>query len=255
MKISSKVYLAAVCAICCAFIANPASAQKADPDETQNIVKLNVPALILKNVSLQYERAVGKRISVGLGIRFAPKSTLPFKNKFKDLVDDDEVSRQLDNFKTGNFALTPEFRFYVGKNGVFRGFYLAPFVRYATYSGELPYEYNTSVTDQQRSLFMSGRINTFSGGFMLGSQFKLSQKVYFDWWILGASAGSSSGHLNGTSPTPLSEEEQQGLRDALNDLDNDYIKTESTVDASGARVKINGPWYTVRAGLCVGYRF
>jgi hypothetical protein len=225
--------------------------------DSKNLVKLNVPALFLKNFSFQYERAVGRKISVGLGVRFAPKSTLPFKSKFKDLADDDEVSRQIDNFKTGNFALTPEVRFYLGKKGVFRGFYLAPFARYATYSGELPYEYDyeTATGQNTTSLFMSGRINTISGGLMIGAQWKLSRQVYLDWWILGASAGSSTGNLNGTSPTPLSNEEQEGLREALADLNNDFIKTESTVDANGAHVKIDGPWYTVRAGICVGVRF
>lgn len=229
--------------------------------DSKNLVKLNVPALFLKNISLQYERAVGRKISVGLGVRFAPKSTLPFKSKFKDIADDDEVSRQIDNFKTGNFALTPEVRFYLGKKGVFRGFYLAPFARYATYSGELPYKYeavdpNTGATlPGERELFMSGRINTISGGLMIGAQWKLSQLVYLDWWILGASAGSSTGNLNGTSATPLSNEEQEGLREALADLNNDFIKTESTVNANGAHVKVDGPWYTVRAGICVGVRF
>lgn len=229
--------------------------------DSKNLVKINVGALFLKNYSFQYERAVGRKISVGLGVRFAPKSSLPFKSKFKDLADDDEVSRQIDNFRTGNFALTPEVRFYLGKKGVFKGFYLAPFARYATYSGELPYKYEAidpttgATLPGEKELFMSGRINTISGGLMIGAQWKLSRLVYLDWWILGASAGSSTGNLKGTSPTPLNTAEQEGLREALADLNNDYIKTESTVDANGAYTKVDGPWYTVRAGICLGVRF
>ncbi|RYZ96390.1 MAG: DUF3575 domain-containing protein [Sphingobacteriaceae bacterium] len=266
-KLPVKVCLTVLFIAALGTLSNPASAQKIDT-LTRNIIKLNVPALFLKNVSLQYERAIGKRTSVALGIRFAPKSNVPFKSKIKDLINNDNdvdqvdnLSNQIDRLTTGNFAITPEFRFYLGKKGVFNGFYLAPFARYATYSAQInPYEYTYEPDGEgptvTRFVDLKGNINTITGGLMIGAQWKLSRQFSLDWWILGASAGSSSGTIKGVSAQPLTTEEQQALREDLKELDDiKLIKTETTVDANGARIKVDGPWYTLRAGLAIGYRF
>ncbi|RCH54212.1 DUF3575 domain-containing protein [Mucilaginibacter hurinus] len=263
-----KLSAAITCLIVCMLSTTTVSAQKND-SLSKNIVKLNVPALILKNFSFQYERAVGKRISVALGVRFAPKSTLPFKGSFEKLIDDEEFSKNIHTFKTGNFALTPEVRFYVGKKGVFHGFYLAPFVRYATYSAEMPdFEYtvttetenpndpdNPIIATETRSILLSGNTKTFTGGLMIGSQFKLSRQIYLDWWIIGASAGSQNGNLKGYTAQELSGPEQNALREELENFNSKLFDTKITVNKNGADVDVTGPWYTVRAGLAVGFRF
>ncbi|GAA4339784.1 hypothetical protein GCM10023149_50720 [Mucilaginibacter gynuensis] len=224
---------------------------------TKNLVKLNVTALLLKNISVQYERAVGKKISVALGVRYMPKSGLPFKSSFDKLIDDDETSRQLDGFKTGNISFTPEVRFYTGSKGVFRGFYIAPFAKISNYTAELPYYYTVydAVTNvgTEKSIFMSGNLKTFTGGVMIGAQWKLPKQFYLDWWIFGPSYGTSSGKLTGTAA--LSQQEQDELRSSLESLDIPLTKSTATVNNEGARLDIKGPWAGIRAGLAIGYRF
>src|SRR5688572_9637080 len=113
----------------------------AQTDSTQvkgigkNLVKVSLTSLALNTYSFSYERKIGKKISVGIGYRVMPKGELPFKSNSESIIDDPETYKHLDNLSTGNTAITPEIKFYFGK-GVFRGFYLAPFARFAKYTAE-----------------------------------------------------------------------------------------------------------------------
>ena len=225
----------------------------------KNLVKWNVAALATKTYSFQYERAVAKKMSVSLGFRLMPKSHVPFSSTFKSLIDDDKTWESIKDFKTGNFAITPEFRYYVGQS-VFRGFYVAPFVRYASYNVAVPYNYEATFNNGSGSttvkdkIDMDGRINTLTTGLLLGAQWKLSKAIYLDWWILGPNYGSASGSISGKKT--LNADEQKALREALTDLDDlPVVKTKSTVDGNGAKIDFSGPWAGVRSGLSIGYRF
>ncbi|MNL11943.1 hypothetical protein D3C87_1327990 [compost metagenome] len=236
--------------------AGTTNAQEKQEDAAgKNLVKWNVGALLFKNFSFQYERAVAKKISVAVGVRLAPKSGVPFPSLVKDLIDDDETWNSIKDFKTGNFAITPEVRFYMGQ-GVFKGFYVAPFVRYATYSADVPYTFDIEAggTSRTETMPLSGNVNTFTGGVLFGAQWKLSKLVYLDWWILGPNYGTSSGNISGKKN--LSSEEQDALRDALTDLDDlPLVKTKYTVNSEGAKVDFDGPWAGLRSGLSIGFRF
>lgn len=235
--------------LCFASIATVARAQTVDYDG-DNYLKINVPALALKNISLQYERPVGQQISVALNVRYAPTSDLPFKQAFKNIIDDDEVSKQIDGLRTGNFVIAPEVRYYTGGQAG-RGFYVAPYVRYARYTAELPFKYDYNGTEKIFPL--SGSLNAFSGGVMIGTQFKLSRLLYLDWWIIGGTYGTSSGRIDGRAP--LDENEQQALRNELDEFKNGFIDTKYQVDQNGATVDLDGKWITARLGLALGIRF
>lgn len=114
--------------------------------EKKNIIKLNLMALPLKNFSFQYERVLSKHVSLALGVRTMPSSSLPFQSTFISIADvtDQQTIDNLAAFKTSNFALTPELRFYLSKKGYGRGLYIAPYYRYAKFSSEeLPVEYTS----------------------------------------------------------------------------------------------------------------
>ncbi|WP_316839743.1 DUF3575 domain-containing protein [Pedobacter gandavensis] len=231
------------------------ASQEDESGDAKNLVKWNVAALALKTYSFQYERAVGKKISVSLGFRMMPKSSVPFSSTFKSLIDDDQTWESIKDFKTGNFAITPEFRYYVGQS-VFRGFYVAPFVRYARYTVDVPYNYEATIngTTMKDKIEMDGNISTLTTGLLLGAQWKLSKAIYLDWWILGPNYGTASGNISGKKN--LSNEEQNALRDALTDLEDlPLVKVKSEVDGNGAKIDFSGPWAGMRSGLSIGYRF
>jgi hypothetical protein len=217
----------------------------------KNLIKLNLFALPLKNFTVQYERAIAKKTTLALNVRVMPQSTLPFKNSFRDAISDQNTKDQVDNFKTGNFALMPELRFYLSKRGAFHGFYIAPFFSYAHYTADLPYNYDDNGVN--KTIPLSGNINTISGGLMFGAQWSLSKTVYLDWWIFGPHYGSCNGSISGQKS--LSSSEQASLKSDLDNLDIPLAKISSTVNANGATVNFSGPWAGIRSGLALGIRF
>lgn len=250
----NSIILSALMLLCTAVSVN-AQEDKKETDG-KNLVKWNVGAILLKNYSFQYERAIAPKISAALGVRFSPKSGVPFSSQLEKAIDDPDTWNSIKDFKTGNFAITPEVRFYMGK-GVFRGFYIAPFVRYAKYTAEVPFGYdvdNGSGGTTREVIPLSGDVTALTGGLLFGAQWKLSKLVYLDWWILGPNYGTSSGNISGKKS--LSSAEQDALREGLEDLsDLPLVKTKYTVDGEGAKVDFDGPWAGLRAGLSVGFRF
>lgn len=183
--------------------------------------------------------------------RLMPKGSIPLKSTFITLADDPDTERQINNLKVGNFAFMPEVRYYFGKKGAFRGFYMGLFASIASYSATVPIEFDNAGTTEY--IPMSGKITCITGGLMIGAQFKLSKKIYLDWWILGPNYGNSNGSLSGKkNMDPI---EQQDLRDELADLDIPLTKFTYNVNSTGATMDFKGPWAGIRSGLCIGFRF
>lgn len=222
------------------------------------LVKVNLLGIPLNNYSFQFERAIAKKIVFGLGVRYAPNSGVPFSSQVERLIDDPESWNQIKNFKTGNLAISSEFRFYMGK-GVFRGFYVAPFARYTKYTAECPINLEVpSSTDEDEFIAvvipLSGDLTTLTGGLLLGVQWKLSKSFYLDWSILGPQYGTSKGSISGKKN--LSSDEQTAIRDELANLDDlPLLETIYTVDNNGAKVDLKGPWAGIRFGFSLGVRF
>ncbi len=232
----------------------PAKSGKAG--EKMNILKVNLFGLPLKNYSFQYERVLTKHISLAIGMRTMPSSTLPFQSTFVSLADitDQQTIDNLAKFKTGNLAITPEVRFYLSKKGYGRGFYVAPYYRYAKFSSEeLPVEYESGSTTN--TMRLKGDITTNSGGLLFGVNWKVGNAVSIDWWILGAHYGKSSGTLSGVPSQALTQQEQDDLRNEIESIEIPLTKIKAEVSANSAKAIFDGPWGGIRSGLTLGIRF
>ena len=71
----------------------------------KNMVKINLFALALKNVTVQYEREISKKTTVAIDVRTMPKSGLPFESSFRNAISDQSTKDQLDNFKGCHMTL------------------------------------------------------------------------------------------------------------------------------------------------------
>lgn len=235
-----KFFLLVVCSLCLFF--------NSYSQTNENAFKINLSGLAVRNISVQYERQIGERTAIAIALRDVPYGKLPFKSSVAKIVNNPFV--QFDKVNVGSFAITPEFRFYFGKQGGLRGFYIGPFVSYSTYKTELPIAYNNKT-----GLF-SGNIKTVTGGLQIGSQFKLTDHLFIDWWIAGPNYGAASGDLVFTGA--LSPGEQDFLKFELKNLQSDvplhFIKSYS-VDNNGAVIK-PGPWAGLRGlGINLAYHF
>ncbi len=246
-----KLPLILLCFLCTLNMYAQENESTASFPDGKNIIKLNLPALALRNISVQYERAIARKITVAGTFRYMPDGDIPLKSTFIKLADDPETERQLNNLQVGNMAVMPEIRFYLGKQGAFHGFYLAPFASIARYNANLLFEYDDA--GATKTIPLDGSVNTFTGGLMMGAQWKLGKKIYLDWWILGPNYGSSKGDMSGKKSLTLLE--QQSLRDELDNLDIPLTDFTYTVDGNGATINFKGPWAGVRSGICLGFRF
>lgn len=226
----------------------------------RNIVKVNLTGLLLRNYGLQYERMLTRKTSIALGIRTQPKGTLPGLSFLENTIDDPETFQELEKISMSNVALTPEIRFYIGKKVGPRGFYIAPYLRYSQSEISVPdFEYTVSETvngqtfEETRTIDLNGDIKGITGGVMFGAQWKLGGSLYLDWWIIGGSFGSSSGLISAN--TPLTSEEQQGVREELNNIDIPLLDYTIDVDSNGAKMDFNGPFASLRGGLSLGIKF
>lgn len=242
--------------LCFALNVNAQEKTASSPEIRKNYVKINLPALAIRNYGLQYERAVSKRVSFVLGYRFMPEGPIPFKSAILNSGNNTpEAEKAINSLRLSNSAITPEIRFYMGKKGYGRGFYIAPFYRNGNFKAsgvELEFQGNGGSTE---TMTLSGDIKGNSFGLMIGAQWALGKNICLDWFILGPHYGSGSGTLNGTSSMTLSQAEQDDLLTTLRDIDIPLVEETYTVTSNSAMVSFKGPWAGIRAGLSLGIRF
>ena len=190
--------------------------EKKKKDYPENAVKLNLTGIALKNYSLQYERVLNKKISLAFSFRTMPETGVPFKNTIIDLTDNDpDATDVLESLKLSNTAITPEVRFYLGKKGFGRGFYIAPFYRYASFkASNVKFSY-TNMLNTESDILLAGKVTAHTGGLLFGSQWVIAKHFCLDFWILGPHYGSGNGSFTGTTSTPMTQAEQNDLRQEL----------------------------------------
>ena len=224
----------------------------------RNVLKVNLTGLFLRNYGAQFERVLSHRISVGLSYRYMPEGPIPFKSTIIKHLDnpDPETVDQINSLRISSSSITPEVRFYLGKKGWGRGFYLAPFYRYASHEvNNVTIEYEDAVAGKS-NMSMTGKMNSNTGGLLIGAQWDLGSNLVLDWWIIGPHFGAAKGDLTGVSSRLLTASEQADLKNELESIDFPFgIESHVTVNASGAQMKMSGPMAGVRAAIQLGVRF
>lgn len=219
----------------------------------KTIIKANALGWATRNFGFYGERVINKNISAVVGINFMPKGNIPFIGMFNK-------EQLIKDIQTSSFAFTPEIRFYLGKSGYGRGFYVAPYYKYESFNADnFMVEYRDGSGIDQ-SVTLNGKLNTHSAGAIVGLQWFLgkNKNIALDWTIIGAHYGSNKGTLNGNSTRPLSEQEQADLKNEIEKTiaDSKFLKSDGvTVDEHSAQANIKSPWVLIRMVLSVGYRF
>ncbi|GAA0885947.1 hypothetical protein GCM10009120_45460 [Sphingobacterium siyangense subsp. cladoniae] len=217
--------------------------------EKSNLIKLNLWPLSVGNIALEYERSLNEHLSINGTISYRPKANLPFKSLWESAFDDD--NNILGEAKLGAFSITPEVRFYISNKEVLKGFYIAPFVKYANYSVQTKITVDES--NYHREVPISGTLNAFTAGVAVGNQWKLGENIYLDWRIVGPSYGFNNGKFEGK--TPLNTDEQREVKRQLEEFDSNLMKIKKEVNADGVTLSTSGPFAGIRTALSIGYRF
>lgn len=221
-------------------------------DDSKNLVKVNLFSLLGRTASFEYERVIKDKFSVNATFAVMPKGNLPFKSIIESFTGESSI---LNATQLSAISSVLEVRYYISrKKSMFRGLYVAPFVKYSNYkpSTKIVYNIRTKVSGE---IPFEGDLNVFNAGVSLGAQWLFGDRWSLDWRVVGFSYGSVSGRLSGKKE--ITNSEQIEILDQINDFSSDFggFKFKTEINNHGVSSKINGPWYGVRTGLAIGYRF
>lgn len=102
-------------------ILKPVKAQQTS--DSSNVIKINLSALLMRNISVQYERKISPKMALALDIHLLPFGKLPYQSVVSDIVDVNNIDFTRANI--GAFGIIPELRFYPGKKAPCGDFTLA----------------------------------------------------------------------------------------------------------------------------------
>lgn len=231
-------------------------AQEAPAVYTKNNIKLNLFSLPMKNISLQYERGLNDKMSVALGLRLQPRSSVPFQGTLRNSLEDDDTTSLdfVNNARVSSWAITPEFRYYFGKKPL-NGFYIAPFLRVGGYSLDWNYAFHKD-DGTIKDIKFKGNMTTFGGGILFGAQWHFGKHILLDWWILGPMFSTQTTDLKAdTDLSDLSAQDQSDLLESLQSVEILGNGVDAQVNNSGASVKSQSGLPGLRTGLCIGFTF
>jgi len=235
--------------------------------ERKNQLKVNLLPLIGQTFAVEYERALTKRLTVGAMFSTrGEKTILSDLDRFidpKKHIDDPDVLEMLEKSTVKATSFAVEGRFYTGKKGRFRGFYLAPYIKYADYGAGMPLSVSVDnpLTGKKEDveILANGKLKATTAGLGFGVQFKLGKRLSLDWRIAGPGYGFGKATLSGTHDRDLTPEEQQAFRNELDKLEKEdipFLKIVSKeVGARDLTFKTDSPWAGIRTGLSVGFTF
>ncbi|MFK7978658.1 MAG: hypothetical protein AB8G86_01635 [Saprospiraceae bacterium] len=161
--------------------------------DKRNIVKLNLPNLAFGNITLNYERILSARNSVALNVGFIrPQQPIGIIN---DAFNTDET---ISTPEFSGITATGEYRFYSSRKGAGRGFYFAPYARYANHK----LDFNATIEDNFSNV--ATQLSAIGLGGQIGVQWLIKDRIAIDWGILGLAAQWYN--LKATYSSPLGED-------------------------------------------------
>ena len=122
-----------------------------------NVIKINILSPVVNTFNIQYEKKLKSDASFQLGFFYTGYST--------------------GGTSFSGFGITPEYRFYLSDTEAPKGVYVAPFIRYQSFT----------LTDGGNK----GTLSLFGGGLILGKQWLFKEKFALDLFI-GPSYSSGS---------------------------------------------------------------
>jgi hypothetical protein len=232
------------------------STRSENPIFKKHILKVNLTGIALRNYGLQFEEVLNKRMSIALAYRIMPSGNIPFKTFIINQSGNSQsAGNVLNALRVGGSALTADLKFYLGKKGYGRGFYISPFYMNETFNAKgLNFDY-TDFNNQTASVDLSGNLRGNTLGLMLGSQWFIGKNLCIDWWIIGPHYGKSRSVFSARTNFTLDQLEQESIRSSLASFDMPLTKESYSVSANEIKLMLDGSWAGIRAGIQFGFRF
>ena len=232
-----------------AMLSLPIFAQEdTDIKQQKNQIDIDVTDIPTAFFTLSYERALGKHISVGLGVGLKSEDGLI---QFSG-IDTDKI--QTNDITYSGYKLLPEFRYYINEstNGaMLSGFYVGAYLKYSDFNSDLIGTYVDS-EDVSHLFEYSADIAVTSVGFMVGYKLPVSKRFSIDFLIAGPGTGNYNFKLDNIIPPP--DEFYDDLNNALDEYSIlDLINADFGFNNNKLRSKFSA--LSFRYGISVGYSF
>jgi len=121
--------------------------------QPKNAIKINLLSPVARTLNLAYEHAINENGSFQIGFYY--------------------TGVKVSDTKLSGFGITPEYRFYLSQSPAPNGFYVAPFLRYNSFTAE----------DNVSSTVNKATVTQFGGGAVVGRQWVFKERVTFDMFI------------------------------------------------------------------------
>jgi len=228
----------------------------------KNNLKVNISSIVLKTYSTSFERMISNRVSVQIGY-----SKNLYNNFFKTSIGEKLVSiagleedyeKYYSDYKTGNYSFTGEIKVYLSNEKPMQGLYCGVYGRYTRIDlDNINFTFETSNGDGF-NVPLINNLKGFGGGFLLGVQCLIKERITLDFYILGAHYGKLNGSLKSNKDlSGLTDSDKMELKQDIEDfkiLSKNYVTVDVYDD--GLNGKINGPFFGTRAGgINIGFRF
>lgn len=151
-----------------------------DTRAQNQVIKINFLSLVIKTLNVSYEKVLDTNNSMQLGVYFTGASN--------------------DNTDFTGFGITPEYRFYLSETEAPNGVYVAPFLRYSSFT----IEDNISIS--------KATLTSFTGGLVIGRQWIFKEKISFDVFLGPKYSNSSLKLKSGTDTFSTGAFDGFGLR-------------------------------------------
>jgi hypothetical protein len=216
----------------------------------KNIVKLNFLSLaVFKTTTLNYERSMGEKTSLGIGIGRKFTGSLP------SLFSSEESDLQLLDTDLKGFFVNLEMRWYLDKcndNQFMKGFFVGPYLKYNNYNMDFMSEFDTGSGINMNE--GEAKLSEIGIGGMIGYHLHLGSGFTIDFVFLGPRL--SRFDLNLGFKNEISQEFIDSVNDNVNAvLERVLMDGGINLEIEDGEVNSGFTRTAFKYGIGIGYKF
>lgn len=250
--------------------------------QTHNI-RMDLNSLSLAELRFSYEHILDDNLSVMIKVGGMIPHSVPGyiynpSKVEKEYGGDVDLKNRL-----GGFSIAGEFRYYTGNNPTApNGFYLAPYLRYNSYSFSTSVVYTNNISeetyedldpeDQEHAIMQAdgsyeftghgafdGSLTRFGGGLALGYQWLIGENFTIDWTFLGLGVERWNFGVDVINETEGYNPDFEEWGDEIDAETDDFffIGEKIEIETEPDRLEMNLPLTlpSIYGGFTIGYAF
>lgn len=213
-----------------------------------NTVKIGFSDAFVGSYNLSYERVINDNNSLQLKFGYMEPTNSPFISE-KTITPEAYILKET----SGGLNVSLEYRFFLFRQDIPQGFYIAPYLRFLNQS----LIYSDEIND--RAFNVDSKLGTFGMGVQLGYQLVVNEIFTFDFYFFGAGVDHHTIRLKYQLEEPQPGFDYGTIKDDVDQVfeDINYLekRLEHTVNDDNLTSKLPFLFPGFRLGISVGVAF